>query len=196
MKHDTHTRIHDIEGSTDYHGAFPARKACMPQVCDGGSVSVPHENNTLSMPKPAVLESLLPDPSRPSSPLRRTHGTAIRADYYPPGVVRSRLPGRSGGGAFWVKLGVACEQLHRKYLAVPMLTLAYMLMLRYLQLLIGIIPVRPEIASPRAAYPYGVTEQIIHDCRFAVFRRRAVGQRLGASWPIAKPPRRGQPVTD
>lgn len=179
MEHDTHKSIQHIEGSTGYHGAFPTRTS------DGGSGGTPLGNNAPPLLKPAVLATIFPDPSH------GTHGTAIRADIHHPGAVRSRLPDRSGGEAFCRKLELACEQLHRKYLAVPMMALTLMLMLRYLQLLIGVIPVRRWEPSLLAAYPYGLTEQIIHDGKFAVFRRRAVCFAYGMSWPGAKLPRYG-----
>lgn len=54
---------------------------------------------------------------------------------------------------------------------------------------------RPSIVNT-LPFPYTVIYKNIHDCRFAVFRRGAVCQRIGESWPMAKSPRHGQPVTD
>ncbi|MEC3879175.1 hypothetical protein [Parapedobacter sp. 10938] len=90
MEKETHISTRYGKGSTGIHTAVP------PQLSDGGSDGVPLRNNTSSLHKPAVLVTMLPEPSQ------GTHGTAIGAELYHPGPALPRQQ-RGDGGAEQVK---------------------------------------------------------------------------------------------
>lgn len=79
MKHDTHIRIHDIEGSTVFHAVVSPRSTS--EGCSGG---VPLEDNAPPLHKPAVLATITPNPSQ------GTPGTAISAASHNMGTAPSR----------------------------------------------------------------------------------------------------------
>lgn len=154
-------------GSTGFHAADPPRSGS-----DGRSGRVPLHETAPPLRKPAVLATLKPDPSW------GTPGTAIRADTRQTGTAPSRLRRRSGGMVLFDKLERAQTQLYRKYLASQLLALLCVLMLRYLRLVMQVMAVSRRKLFQASALPYGVINRSIHDRRYAVFRRRAVGYLL------------------
>lgn len=69
-------------------------------------------------------------------------------------------------------------QLYREYLASQLLVLLCVLMLRYLRLVMQVMAVSRRKLFRASAFPCGVINRSIHDRRYAVFRRRAVGYLL------------------
>src|SRR5690606_35272499 len=86
MEKVTHTSKRYGKGSTGIHTAVP------PQLSDGRSGGVPRRHNAPVLRKPAVLATMLPEPSQ------GTPGTAICAVIYHPGSALPRQR-RGDGGA-------------------------------------------------------------------------------------------------
>lgn len=162
MKHDIHIRIHDIEGSTVFHAVVSPRSTS--EGCSGG---MPLEDNVPPLHKPAVLATIIPDPSQ------GTPGTAIRAAPHNMGTAPSRTSRqevrRKTG---WLE-GMQTE-LYRQHLALQVLGLLYCSMLRYLLLAIRPIIIDREQFFQTRPLPNVWFTSSAHDRKFAVFRRRAV----------------------
>ncbi|WP_257670782.1 hypothetical protein [Parapedobacter tibetensis] len=90
-------------------------------------------------------------------------------------------------------------QLYREYLKRKRGQLAQTtrIALRYIRLIIRFICMSRGMVYRTPALPYGAFHESVHDRRYALFRRRAVGKAFRMS-PLQIPahPRRGQPLTD
>lgn len=168
MKLYTHTSKRKTQGSTEFDPAFPAWGACPMQASDGGYGRVPRVSYTPPMLKPAVLATRIPDPSH------GTPCTAISAGEQHPGAAPSRLWHRSGRLWRLWQFEQVQAKLVREYLAVPLIVLAYSLLLRFLQRMIRVIRVARYTIFYASAFPFGVSRRFIHDRVGALFRRGAV----------------------
>ncbi|MEC3879135.1 hypothetical protein [Parapedobacter sp. 10938] len=165
------------KGSTGIHTAVPL------QLSDGRSGGVPLRNNTPSLRKPTVLATMLPEPSQ------GTPGTAIGAELYHPGPALPR-PQRGDGGADQVKakgwkalvkrakakVTAWQAQIRRYYLARMRkhVALTTRRTFGFVRLIAFIIHISRRMLFRKTALPYGMLTQVVHDRRFALFRRRAV----------------------
>jgi len=168
MKLYTHTSKRKTQGSTEFNPAFPAWGACPMQASDGGYGRVPRVSYTPPMLKPAVLARRISDPSH------GTPGTAISAGEQHPGTAPSRLWRRSGRLSRLWRFEQVQAKLVREYLAVPLIVLAYSLLLRFLQRMIRVIRIARHTIFYASALPLGVSRRFIHDRVGTLFRRRAV----------------------
>lgn len=200
--------IHTIcgKGSTGFYAADP------PQPSDGRSGGVPRISNTPSLRKPAVLATLTPEPSQ------GTLSTARGADIYHPGPTLPRQQRGDGGAEIllagrWkvqvkrikTKVRQWRAQVHRYYLMRMRkhLALSTEHTFRFVQLIAFSIsvPLRMLFCNPRL--PFGAINRFVHDCRYALFRRRAVHPISGNRLRIPILPgqllgerRRVRPLTD
>jgi hypothetical protein len=174
------------KGSTGFDTAFP------PQLSDGRSGGVPRSLNTPPLRKPAMLATRFPEPSQ------GTPGTAICAVIYHPGSELPRQQHGDGGveqpsAKRWKALIIRIKakvkrwqaQIHRYYLKLMRrhVALTTQLTFSYIRLIVFTIGILRRSLFRRLALPYGAINVSIHDCRDALFRRRAVelasgGQRV------------------
>src|SRR5690606_28541242 len=161
--------------------------AVPPQASDGRSGGAPRRHNAPFLRKPAVLATMLPEPSH------GTPGTAIGADVYHPGPAVPRQQ-RGDGGAEQVpakgwkalvrrviaKVTAWQAQIRGYYLARMRehVALTTKRTFRFVRLVVFIIRISRRMLFRRPAVPFGVLTQVVHDRRFALFRRRAVRAKL------------------
>lgn len=166
-----------VKGSTGFHAAFP------PQLSDGRSGGVPRGLFTPPLRKPAVLATLIPEPSQGAP------GTARCADIYHPGTALSRQQRGDGGAETslairWkalvkrVKTKVKQWQAQiRRYFLARMrnyVALSTRHTFRFVRLITFTIGVSLRMLFRKPCLPYGAINRFVHDCRYALFRRRAV----------------------
>ncbi len=171
--------IHIIygKGSTGFHAANP------PQPSDGRSDGVPRGLFTPPLRKPAVLATLTPEPSQ------GTPGTARCADIHHPGPALPRQQRGDGGAESpltnrWKALVKRVKtkvkqwqaQIRRYYLARMRkhLALTTKRTFRFVQLIAFIIGIPPQMLFRKPRLPSGAINRFVHNCRYALFRRRAV----------------------
>lgn len=200
--------IHTIcgKGSTGFHAADP------PQPSDGRSDGVPRTSNAPALRKPAVLATLTPAPSQ------GTPGTARCAGIYHPGPALPRQQRDDGGAESplanrWKALVMRTKakvkqwqaQIHRYYLARMRkhLALATKRTFRFVQLIAFTIGISVRMLFRKSRLPYGAINRFVHDCRYALFRRRAVSINSGNHLRLQILPgqllgerRRVRPMTD
>ncbi len=171
------------KGSTGIHTAFP------PQPSDGRSGGVPLRHNAPSLRKPAVLATMLPEPSQGTS------GTAIGAELYHLGMVLLRTQHHDGGAeqppanrwkALIIRIKAKVKRWQaqiRRYYLTPMrkhVALTTKRTFRFVRLIAFTVRVSRWMWFHRPALPYGAMNRFVHDRRFALFRRRAVGKHIPA----------------
>jgi len=110
------------------------------------------------------------------------HGTAIGADIYYSGMVLPRLQHHDDGTEqVKAKKWKAPTFIHRYYLALVRkhVALTTKRTFRFVLLIAFIIHISRRRPFRKTYLPFGVTTRFVHDCRFALFRRRAVLTNLG-----------------
>lgn len=165
------------KGSIGFHAAVP------PQASDGRSGGVPRKTNTPSLHKPAVLATLIPEPSQ------GTPGTAISAVLY---LMGPALPRPQHGDGDVEQPPANClkalvkrvnakvkqwrAQIHRYYLAHMRnhLALTTTRTFGYIRLIVFTISLLQRSLFRKSVVPHGATNTFVHDCRYALFRRGAV----------------------
>jgi len=194
------------KGSTEYHAAFP------PQTSDGRSGGVPRGLITPPLRKLAVLATGFPEPSQ------GTPGTAISATRNHPGTALPRqqcgdgdaeLSPATGRKALARRVKVKVKQwqakIHRYYLARmrKYVALTTKRAFRSVRLIAFIIGVLRRLLFRKSALPYGIINRIVHNRRFALFRRRAVYvvsvnrfENTGSPQLVLGERRPSQPMTD